>query len=335
MILHLILNSLVVFLALALLVEVFLFAFRIDQPRFRYVCRLFPILKIPFDLLTFGLYGESLFINFNPFSCQTSLYEFIINLLPTHLILDLQPSEHLIIPQYIAMCFPPFLLNFLTIGVIGITATLITVKVFKFLSFRRSLNQVLIRAHPCSKQIANSSLRQQLDKVHAFILVSDEINIPLAAQERYILFPQNLLIDLSQEEFEAIIAHELEHLRWKDPILKVFNTIIFALFWWIPSNWWIQRMEWEQELACDAEIRKYGIDSYDLASALVKAVKKAKYIKCKLAPICLLNSNNRNHTDRLRKLLDNDCSTNKAPTLPHYALGFGLCFLAFLSFWMC
>ncbi|MBA3816023.1 MAG: M48 family metalloprotease [Parachlamydiaceae bacterium] len=55
-----------------------------------------------------------------------------------------------------------------------------------------------------------------------------------------IVFPEALVNALSQQEFEAIITHEWQHLRWKDPHTKIIGSLIAHFFWWLPTLWWMK-----------------------------------------------------------------------------------------------
>jgi hypothetical protein len=335
MIFHLVLNTFLVFTVLALSIELFLFIFGIQNSRIRYCCRILPIIKIPFDFFIFALYGDSLFVNLNPFSCEIYLQEFITNLFPSIFSTPFGSDRHLIIPEYIAMQIPYIWLQIFIIGTVIISCLAISWKIYQFLSSNRFLKKVLLAAIPCSKPIFNSQLQTKLNNLNAVILTSTEINIPFAANQRYIIFPADLLDKFSQNEFEAVIAHEVEHLIWKDPIFKLLCSITCSVFWWIPSAWWLKRLEADQEQASDFGINRYSIDTFALASALLKVVNQSKYLKCRIAAICPLDSPKSSHTERLDKILN----SNKLPLnkicLISYSIGLFLCVLCFFSFWMC
>jgi beta-lactamase regulating signal transducer with metallopeptidase domain len=142
--------------------------------------------------------------------------------------------------------------------------------------------------------------------------------------------------ELSQDEFEAVVAHEFEHLRWKDPLLKIFCSSISTLCWWIPTIWWLKKLEIDQEEASDSGLGKYGIDSVFLASAIIKVLEKAKSLKMTydLAPTCSLHSSKSN-IKRFEALLNSDHKAQSPFFRWAEAIGCLLCSLAFICFWMC
>lgn len=325
MIFHLILNSLLVFLILALLVETFLFLFKINNARVRYICRLLPVLKLPFDFLVFSLYGDSLFVNLNPFSCEIYLKEF------KETILHIDPSISL--PQHVASYFKPIFLKLFGLSV-GVTSAFFIVKKFmRIVSSRRYMKKALASSTPCDRVISNKIIQDKINRLHVVILLSPEVQSPLAAGNRSILFPKDLVDELSQEEFEAVIAHELEHLRWKDPVIRFVSNIVCSLFWWIPTAWWIKRMEADQELASDLGTPRYGIDPCALGSAFVKAIRQTRIGKGKSAAICPFVSAKNTHAERLENIL----TLPRKPKGNHFktALATAACSTAFLCFWMC
>ena len=67
--------------------------------------------------------------------------------------------------------------------------------------------------------------------------------------------PESIADHLSDEQLEAILAHELCHLRSRDNLAAVFHMAVEALFWFHPLVWWIgARLVEERERACDESV---------------------------------------------------------------------------------
>ena len=67
-----------------------------------------------------------------------------------------------------------------------------------------------------------------------------------------ILFPVGLVNELSPEEVQAVLRHELAHLRRRDPIWQALQQVIITLFYYHPMVHWLGRsLEREREYACD------------------------------------------------------------------------------------
>lgn len=329
MIFHLIVNSILVFIVLAFLIEIIIAVFRVKNARVRYCFRLIPLLKFPFDLIIFLLLGNSFFHNYNPFSCEFE----VINYVQTALSLDFPVSDQqpFLIPQYIASFLPETLLNiFLGIAII----TSISIFLLKFTQLIRSnlyLDHLLKKAKPVSKRIVNPKLAMSVSNFGAVILTSDAMSVPFAARQKFIFIPKRLMDAFSQDEFEAVVAHELEHLRWKDPLLRLFSNFLCATFWWIPSGWYIKKLEEDQEQASDDTIHKYLIDSYALGSALVKTIKGAKQDNLHKGAICPLTTASNVYHRRLNHLLNPRRSQNVFLTVLAGISSISV----FLSFWAC
>ncbi len=67
-----------------------------------------------------------------------------------------------------------------------------------------------------------------------------------------ILVPAGALINLSANELEAILAHELAHIRRFDYVANLLQSAIEALMFYHPGVWWIgKRIRAERENCCD------------------------------------------------------------------------------------
>ena len=56
----------------------------------------------------------------------------------------------------------------------------------------------------------------------------------------FLLLPDGLSEHLTPEQFEAIVAHELCHVRRRDNLSSAIHMVVEALFWFHPVVWWIQ-----------------------------------------------------------------------------------------------
>jgi len=90
-----------------------------------------------------------------------------------------------------------------------------------------------------------------------------------------IYIPASLAKNLSGKEYEAILAHEMEHIRHKDCFVRFILNCISALFWWVPTKWLQKRIVEGQEVGCDLKCKSYGVNSIDLASAICKSAKNS------------------------------------------------------------
>lgn len=67
-----------------------------------------------------------------------------------------------------------------------------------------------------------------------------------------ILIPVGLFAGLSPTQVEAILLHELAHIRRHDYLINVLQRLIEGLFFYHPAAWWISHvMRTERECCCD------------------------------------------------------------------------------------
>ena len=67
-----------------------------------------------------------------------------------------------------------------------------------------------------------------------------------------IVFPTSLLTQLSPEQIEAILIHELAHICRHDYLVNLFQVVIDTILFYHPATWWIStRIRSERENCCD------------------------------------------------------------------------------------
>ena len=67
-----------------------------------------------------------------------------------------------------------------------------------------------------------------------------------------ILLPVSALTQLSPAQIEALLAHELAHVRRHDYLINLLQSCVETLFFYHPGVWWIgRRMREERENCCD------------------------------------------------------------------------------------
>jgi beta-lactamase regulating signal transducer with metallopeptidase domain len=97
----------------------------------------------------------------------------------------------------------------------------------------------------------------------------------LAAPRPEILLPRTLVAKLPADQLDALLAHELAHVRRGDPWWRPLELVILALWWWHPVAWWARRnFRAAEERACDELVvrrRPHGVRAY--ADALVTAAE--------------------------------------------------------------
>jgi bla regulator protein blaR1 len=70
-----------------------------------------------------------------------------------------------------------------------------------------------------------------------------------------LLLPDGITDRLTPLQLEAVIAHELCHVRRRDNLTATIHMVVEAIYWFHPLVWWIrERLVEERERACDEEV---------------------------------------------------------------------------------
>ena len=89
-----------------------------------------------------------------------------------------------------------------------------------------------------------------------------------------LLLPEGILERLSASELEAVLAHELCHVRRRDNLFASIHMFVEAVFWFHPFVWWIgARLVEERERACDEEVLNQGNRPEVYADAILNVCK--------------------------------------------------------------
>lgn len=348
-ILNIFLNSFLAFFTVAFLIESVIFLFRIQQGRAAAILRMIPIIKLPLDLCLYDFSRWSYAQGINPLNCEEGTRTLSVMLgwpsqIADWLFLPINSGIQLTVPggftftiaDLIAYSISPIILKAFAVLLMTFTLGLAIRKLFLYHCSLTALGSLAKNSQPLCKKMRNSKLSFCIRKCGVKILTSQTLTgspfvVGLISSVVYI--PNYLSKDLSRKEYEAVLAHELEHVRYKDGLVRLTLDFIGTIFWWIPTKWVRDRIEEGQEVGCDAKCRKYGIDSTDLASAVCKSAKYA------------INTPNHIFTHQLAKhtilkrvsiLLDPPSTRFKKMRFVFVSLAFGIAFLViFLGrFWM-
>lgn len=130
------------------------------------------------------------------------------------------------------------------------------------------------------QSLANLARRLRVSKP-VVMLESSLVQVPMAIGwlRPVILFPASALTGLTPEQLEAILAHELAHIRRHDYLINLFQTVIETLLFYHPAVWWVsRRIRAERENCCDDMAVAACGDALVYARALtrVERLRKAR-----------------------------------------------------------
>jgi len=79
-----------------------------------------------------------------------------------------------------------------------------------------------------------------------------EVPMTFGMLRQVVLLPVSAIAGLTPQMLEAVIAHELAHIRRYDYVVNLFQTVLETLFFYHPAVWWISKqIRNERENACD------------------------------------------------------------------------------------
>jgi hypothetical protein len=103
--------------------------------------------------------------------------------------------------------------------------------------------------------------------------ISEHVQGPLAMGivRSLIILPASTLMALTPEQLEAVLAHELEHVRRADYFWNLIQTTVETLFFFHPAVWWLgSRLRQQRELCCDDAAVRACADPLLYATALLR-----------------------------------------------------------------
>ena len=88
-----------------------------------------------------------------------------------------------------------------------------------------------------------------------------------------LILPAGIADRLTPAQFEAVLAHELCHVRRRDNLTAAIQMAVEVIFWFHPLVWWIRtQLVKERERACDEEVIR-GTDPQIYAEAILDVCK--------------------------------------------------------------
>ncbi|HRG64359.1 MAG TPA: M56 family metallopeptidase [Saprospiraceae bacterium] len=118
-----------------------------------------------------------------------------------------------------------------------------------------------------------------------------------------IFFPIAVINALSSEEIEAILAHELAHIRRNDFILHLFAALVETILYYHPVVWWLQRqLAQYREEACDDEAMAFTQNPLAYAKALLKIQEIDRLEKSPSLSLAFAGKNNNQLLNRIKRI---------------------------------
>ena len=91
---------------------------------------------------------------------------------------------------------------------------------------------------------------------------------------------------MDEAEMSAVLAHEEEHVRRRDPLVTLITLLNRAIFWFHPLAWWLHReIARLSEQACDTVVISRGHDSDVYSACLLRFARRAAAAGGRIAPM--------------------------------------------------
>jgi Zn-dependent protease with chaperone function len=334
-ILNILLISSLSFFTSWLLIEGILFLFRVRSLRFRSFARMIPFFKLLLDLYLMQWSNWALAHQVYPWLCEKDtrmlgatckIPNDVLGYLFPQISLGLFTQENYTFSVVDCLAYwlgSSFLQNIMW-AVFGLFLFSFFSKCIKWLKAGTEINTLVQSSIPIQRKVLNRHLHHAICRSRVLLLESPlHKGSPFATGiwRSKIIFPSFFLSLLSDEEYEAVLAHEMQHVRFRDPLWKFFLHALSTLFIWVPTRTLEKKIYRDQELSCDQNPARWGIESHFLASAIYKQAKIHLIDAASPYRICFSESNR--IKERLQALLDKP---------PKKLSIFSLCFLLIVSY---
>lgn len=136
------------------------------------------------------------------------------------------------------------------------------------------------------------------------LLISQYIQVPvmIGFLKPVILVPAAMFNNLSAEQLEAILLHELAHIKRNDYILNIFQSIVETALFFNPFVWWISKyIRLEREHCCDDMVLAHTTQPLHYAKALV-ALEEYRFTT---NPMVMAAADNKQHLFyRIKRIME-------------------------------
>lgn len=243
-----------------------------------------PIIKLPLDILFFNWNRWSMAHDVFPWLCEKgsrrleafyNLPSDIHKFLSPHIGIRLHTQEkfNFSIADFIYGAVGHKTIHYFIILFSCVWVLFLIFKLIRLIKERIEIEKLIKNSVKIKRRINNPKISQAIKKHRLKLLENSEYTgspFVTGYWKQKIIFSSKGLSLYSQKEFEATLAHEINHLRAKDLFSKLLLTSISIIFSWIPTKKLRKYISFNQELSCDQKALSFGVKKIDLATAIQK-----------------------------------------------------------------
>jgi beta-lactamase regulating signal transducer with metallopeptidase domain len=115
--------------------------------------------------------------------------------------------------------------------------------------------------------------------------ISDHVISPLAmgVWRATVILPMSAVMGLSNEELEAVMAHELGHIRRWDYLWNLIQTAVESVLFFHPAVWWLSRIVRERREVCCDEIAVESCAGAAVYARALLRLEEQRTVKLRMA----------------------------------------------------
>ncbi len=133
------------------------------------------------------------------------------------------------------------------------------------------------------------------------VLVSDRIAVPSAwgVMKAVVVLPTSLLTQITPDQVETILLHELAHIRRHDYLVNLLQAVVETVLFYHPAVWWVSSVvRREREHCCDDVVVARLPDPMPYARALLHLEERRRAL-----PRPTLSATESNLMNRIARIL--------------------------------
>lgn len=169
-------------------------------------------------------------------------------------------------------------------------------------TFLRHLRHYGLQAPPKNWRERFGALQQKMGVNRVVVLMESTLLKGIGTfgyLKPMILIPAGMLSQLTEAQVEALLLHELAHIKRNDYLQNLAIRLYEVLFFFHPGIWWLSRQIKElREESCDEVVCQTGVDPLLYAEALIQS---ARFSSPSKTPLVM--SANSHLSNRIQQLL--------------------------------